>query len=256
MHVIELARRAQDGITEVSARFWVGVSQLGAGEVKAAETHALAMLSSAERLHDRYWLTTALWLSERPHLYQGDWDAAREFNQRALLESPSDTRLFATRMLLESECGNEVEAQAFLERLLDSLRLLTPEPRYEFGTAASLIAVAARITGNGKYLNIAESAAATVLSAETATPRISDLARVGLGMIAVLRGDAPGAMEQHSNLGSIAGSYFVGLSGDRILGLLAHTMGDFKQAVSHFEDCVAVCREAGYRPELAWACHD
>jgi DNA-binding NarL/FixJ family response regulator len=26
--------------------------------------------------------------------------------------------------------------------------------------------------------------------------------------------------------------------------------------MTHFEDAVAFCRNAGYRPELAWSCHD
>ncbi len=46
------------------------------------------------------------------------------------------------------------------------------------------------------------------------------------------------------------------LSIDRLLGLLAHTMGKLDQAGSHFEDALAFCRKAGYRPELAWTCCD
>ena len=43
---------------------------------------------------------------------------------------------------------------------------------------------------------------------------------------------------------------------DRLLGLLAHTMGSLHQATAHFEDSLAFCRKAGYRPELAWTCCD
>ena len=43
---------------------------------------------------------------------------------------------------------------------------------------------------------------------------------------------------------------------DRLLGLLAQTMGNMDQAMAHFEDALAFCRNAGYRPELAWACCD
>ncbi len=46
------------------------------------------------------------------------------------------------------------------------------------------------------------------------------------------------------------------ISADRILGLLAHTMGNLDQAATHFEDALAFCRKAGYRPELAWTCCD
>ncbi len=46
------------------------------------------------------------------------------------------------------------------------------------------------------------------------------------------------------------------MSGDRVLGLLAQTMGNIDQASGHFEDALAFCRRAGYRPELAWTCCD
>ena len=43
---------------------------------------------------------------------------------------------------------------------------------------------------------------------------------------------------------------------DRLLGLLAQTMGNLDQAAAHFDDGLAFCRKAGYRPELAWTCCD
>ena len=46
------------------------------------------------------------------------------------------------------------------------------------------------------------------------------------------------------------------LSVGRLLGLLAQTMGRLEDAVVHFEEALAFCRPAGYRPELAWSCHD
>jgi hypothetical protein len=39
---------------------------------------------------------------------------------------------------------------------------------------------------------------------------------------------------------------------DRILGLLAHTLGDLNTASQHFEDAVAYLQKSGNRPELAW----
>ena len=43
---------------------------------------------------------------------------------------------------------------------------------------------------------------------------------------------------------------------DRVLGLLANTMGEPVKAKEHFEDALTFCRKAGYRPELAWTCCD
>ncbi len=33
-------------------------------------------------------------------------------------------------------------------------------------------------------------------------------------------------------------------------------MGKLDQAAAHFEDALAFCRKAGFRPELAWTCCD
>ena len=43
---------------------------------------------------------------------------------------------------------------------------------------------------------------------------------------------------------------------DRLLGLLSQTLGDLDQAAAHFDDALAFCRKAGYRPELGWICCD
>ena len=38
--------------------------------------------------------------------------------------------------------------------------------------------------------------------------------------------------------------------------MLAYTSGDLDNALGHFEDAIAFCRKAGFRPELAWTCCD
>ena len=252
---IELARQAADQLSEVSTRFWVGIALLNTGQFNEAQRHVAAMLSTAESLRSRYWLATALWLNERSSSYEGNWQGAKDFNERGLSVSPSDTRLLGTRMLMEYEVGDDIQGRGYLERLVEALRLVPPGPRYDYASVALMLPVVARITGELDQLHIAESSAATVLSAESATPLISRFARVGLGLIAVLRGDVEAAREQYGSLGLAAGSNLF-VSGDRLLGLLAQTMGDLDQAVAHFEDALAFCRKAGYRSELAWSCCD
>ncbi len=76
-------------------------------------------------------------------------------------------------------------------------------------------------------------------------------------MLAVQRGDVAAAEEQYAALQLARGIMLWWLiSGDRLLGLLAQTMGKLDQAAAHFEDALAFCRKAGYRPELAWTCCD
>ena len=255
LRAINLARGAADQLSELSARHFVWVALQAIGDSKGAQLHSAAMLAMAERLRDRYWLSTALWLNARDAVYEGNWQAAKDFNDRGQLVSPSDTRLLGSRMLLEYETGNVFEGDRYLERIVEALSLVTPGPRYDYASAALTIPIVARITGALDKLHIAESAAAMVLSASSATPFVSRLARLGLGLTAVLRGDIEGAREQYVNL-RLAAGFYTFISGDRVLGLLAETMGDREAAAAHFENALTFCRKASYRPGLAWTCHD
>ena len=46
------------------------------------------------------------------------------------------------------------------------------------------------------------------------------------------------------------------MTSDRLLGLLARTLGDISGSASHFEDALQFCRNAGHRPDLASTCSD
>ena len=80
--------------------------------------------------------------------------------------------------------------------------------------------------------------------------------------MAVQRKDTTAASESYGALKPILGTMSPqcgtcpGLAVDRLLGLLSHTMGNLDQASTHFEEAVALCRKAGFRPELAWTCCD
>ena len=97
-----------------------------------------------------------------------------------------------------------------------------------------------------------------ILSSSTATPLLIRYARVGLALTATMRGDAATAAERYAALAPVSPFLLPGFSvaSDHALGLLAQTIGKFDQAMAHFEDALAFCRKAGYRPELAWSCCD
>jgi len=106
--------------------------------------------------------------------------------------------------------------------------------------------------------DVAEVAAQAVLSSSFATPLHTGWARVGLALMAVLRVDTATAWEQYTTMEPQRGA-MLGLTiiaSDRLLGLLAQTMGDLDQAVNDYEDALAFCHKAGYRPELSWTCCD
>jgi len=158
--------------------------------------------------------------------------------------------------MLEYEVGDFVQGKAYLEELLEIVRLTTPGPNTTYALTAVVIPMVARITGVVERLDIAESAADAVVSTPSATPFAAMLARAGLALMAVQRGDVAAAEEHYAALVSVPGVMVFYISTDRLLGLLAQTMGNLDEAMAHFEDALAFCRKAGYRPELAWTCCD
>ena len=254
LRVSEMPRLAADQFVGSEFQSLVAAAFWHLGDSKAAQPHAETLLASAEGLRDRYRLATALWFNSLLSACQGEWQAAKEFNERGLLVSPSDTRLLGTRMVMEFDLGDAIQGQAYLEEFLEVIGKLSPEPRLDHAFAALLIPITTRITGAVDQLHMAESAATTALAVST-NPLVTKFARLGLGLIAVLRGDVEAAKEQYVTLGSASGTY-LNISGDRILGLMAQTMGKLDQAMAHFEDALAFCRKAGNRPDLAWTCHD
>jgi len=188
----------------------------------------------------------------------GGWAAARDFHRRLIELTATDIRHLCRRALLEYETGNIDEGQQYLERILDVMPVTPTGPNSGYALPALTIPAIARIRGGMDHLNVADAAAKTVISASQVTPWIDSLARSGLALLAVLRQDREAAMEQYTALeprrGTLVAEGF--LTVDRLLGLLIHTTGNLDQASGHFEDALAFCRKAGYRPELAWSCCD
>ena len=79
-----------------------------------------------------------------------------------------------------------------------------------------------------------------------------------MALIAVQREDAGAAEELYGALEPQRGTafLFLPLALDRLLGLPAVTSGRVDTALAHFEDGLAFCERAGYRPEHAWTASD
>jgi tetratricopeptide (TPR) repeat protein len=258
LRALELARRVDDLRSEVTARNEAS-SALGClGDPEGARQHAAESLALAERLRDRFWLSSAFAELTNLSYYQGDWQAARDFSDRGLAVSATDTRNLGRRTLLEYQVGDFAQGEVYLERLLERMRLDPPGPTPQYAVSAAVIPTVARVTGDTSRLEVAEGAARTVLESPSITRRAAILSRTGLGLVAVLRGDIALAEEQYAFLEPERGTMLpTSISAtDRLLGLLAHTMGNLDKAVEHFEAALAFCRRAGYRPELAWTCCD
>ena len=203
----------------------------------------------AERLRDRNGMATAFYGSAQVAIYEGDWEAARNFSDQGLAVLSMDPRCLAPRMQLEFELGEFDQSEVYLERLLDAMRLTPPGPSLEYMLPALGIPLAARVTGADRHFEVAEAAADSVLTASNSSAYFLRGARAGLGFLAVQRGDSAAAADHYASLGSSRGTATgqFSLSFDRLLGLLAQTMGSPDLAAEHFEDALAFCRKGGYR---------
>ena len=184
---------------------------------------------------------------------RGDWQGARSFLDRGLAIEPSNRTLLASRALLEYEVGDFGRSEAYVKRLREASLII--------GISwASWIGPLVLLAGDLPHLDETSEEAEKIVSMGP-NLTIEVLARTTLASVAVLRGDDKRAAEQYEALlpqrNSMVAGWAIGvMAADRLLGLLAHTMSKPDESAAHFEDALAFCRKAGYRPELAWSLCD
>ncbi|MCH7736438.1 MAG: AAA family ATPase [Chloroflexi bacterium] len=255
LQAIGLTTGDETRFDELLSRFFITTSLLSMGNLEAARQHAsvlrdLAVMRSAPRLLASNGFAPILYLS----CLEGDWNAGLEHSDQGLKLSPLNVNLLFTRSLLEYETGNSGQGEIYLERSVEALQRAGPDRLATSGKVSMAIAAIARITGVPGRLELAESAANTVLSDRSVSPIYAINARAALALLSVHKGDLSVAEEQFACLQGHRGTMIWSVSSvDRLLGLLAQTVGNLDQAVVHFEEALTFCLGAGYRPELAWA---
>ena len=177
-------------------------------------------------------------------------------NDEGLDASPREPRQLSSRAIVEYQTGNFSEGATYLQRLLEITQITPPGPTLDRCLLSLSSGQIARISGATEGLEVARQAAETLISYPSANPLLSLFSRAGLAWMAVVLGDSSAAAELYPYLYRYGISILLGYSAPRLLGLLAHTMGDPDKATEHFEESLTYCREAGYRPELAWTCCD
>ena len=255
---IELAKTVDDPLGELLTHWGAVSAEMATGHLDAARKHVAEGMILAERLRDRHLVCGTLFRDANASRAAGDWQTARDSTDHGLAILPMDTRLLGGRVLLGFEVGEFKQGAVYLERYLETMRLTEPGPSTDYAFVAGIIPFVDRITGERRYQNIAAAAAETVLSSNNAMPLVAMWARFGLIMEAVNSGNVDPAAEQYALLKPFQGTLIsiYSSSADHLLGLLANTMGDTVQAMLHFQDALSFCGDAGYRPDLAWTCHD
>jgi tetratricopeptide (TPR) repeat protein len=235
---LELASHVDNPRAEMGVLQFAAMAEMATGDLEEARLHLDRMRELAERLRDRQYLLNAYGLSTVASNYSGDWEAARRFLSEGLAHSALGSTGLAPGMLLEFEVGDPVQGENYLESLVDAMRLSYPGPKPEYSLPAIGIPMVARLTGCTRHVEVAERAASVVLAATNSSTIISWQARAGLGFLAVQQEDATAAADHYASLATEQGtaSSFFSLAIDRLLGLLAQTMGSLDQATEHFEE--------------------
>ena len=255
---IELARTVDDPVGELLAHWAAFSAEVSTGHIDAARRHTSEGMVLAERLRDRQLVCGTLYRAANVARSEGDWQTARDLGDQGLELLPLDPRLLASSTLVEYELGEFERGASYLERPIEAMLNAEPGPTFEYGSVAGLIPLIERIAGGHDHPDSARSAAEAVLASKIALPLVSGWARVGLAFTAVDTGNEALAREQYDAFESQRGTFLstFSIAVDHLLGLTARTMGKPDQAMVHFEDALEFCREAGFRPEVAWTSYD
>ena len=259
LRVIEVAQAIDDPRLELNARLDAARVLNVQGDSDGARKQSSACLELAEKLRDSVRLALAHRINASLYRLLGETSRARAFSDRGLTMGPRDVTLLGERVLLEFEFGEWEQGESYLERLVETIPGGEAAPDIRLAGPAAILPYIARITGSFDHLDIAVAAAEKVLGSSNAEPIIADFARMGLGLVAVLQRNTTLAEAQYTQLTSaveLSGAGVGGMLCQRLMGLLAQTMGNLDQATIHYEACLAFCRKAGFRPELAWTCCD
>ena len=247
---IELAQQANDLFAEAQAHFYAAIGFIVLGDLVKAQRHADAGLQAAEKSRYRPRLSGALMACGWVAAAKGDWETQRDRSDLALELEPREARNLGARALLEHELGNLDEGDAYTQRLVAAIEGKERGDPVGVGYAAMTVPLIGYKLGMAYHKESARAAADVIFSSPTRLPLFEDLARMGLGLIAIVDGDGESAARQYDFLSPRRGICLV-ISSDRLLGLLARTMGRLDDAAGHFEDALSFCRKGGYGPELA-----
>jgi len=258
LRALGLARDADDPMGELTARFFAVLALRETGNPQEAERHASALLHVAERVKDRTRTALALHGNDSIHSYQGNWAAARSYSDMGLVCGSLTPVFHGMRAHFEYEIGDSAQGDINFRAFVEIIRGIPLGPGVLHAQAALVIPLVGRIIGRLDDADLARQAAEAVISSTNSTPVFAGMARAGLALLETLEGHTSEVRKHYENLKVWQGAtvHSVALSGDRMLGILAQSMGEMDRAMVHFEDAMTFRRKAGYRPELAWTCCD
>ncbi len=255
--VLKLARRIDDLYSETYARYRTAFVLTHTGCADQARLEVEANLAAAERLRDHGLLADALYVATLLAQLTGAWTEARAHSNRGLALAPQHLPLLHGRVRLEYETGHEKQGREYLQRLIEVDRRAGPYPLAGVFTAIALSQTAAW-SRNMSGSEAALSAIRDVLARASSFPNAVVTARMAQAFLCIRdprAGDPEAELEFLAPFESVVPTEWCVATG-RLLGLLARAAGQPRRAIARFEAALAFCRRSGFRPELAWTCHD
>ena len=176
---------------------------------------------------------------------EGEWRIAKihfRYCDENLTGQSGEWKLHAAWAMLENEVGHRAEARRRLKAVNIEGEYLDAE---RLSMAAFISASIGRTTENTRMLDAAERLGRETLGIGGADSNVEARARFALALVAVARGDQMSAREQYDALLPYRRIMTNGHPPvtDRVLGLLAQTLGRIIDAASHFEDALDFCRD-------------
>jgi tetratricopeptide (TPR) repeat protein len=247
----------RDSVLESTGRYVAAHAAYVAGSLEDTLEHAVSGLGIAERVRVRATEAGILWLRGAIAMNSGAWKEAASFLDRGQQASPSGGRLLLQRMLVELEQGRFAGASSYMDEIVEQARRDDGADKVMAAVTALAIPWTAYVTGDHGRLDEAKRAAQQAARGGGPVPVFLLESRIGAGLIAVMSGDRRAARSIYKELanGPQAGSWYW-RSVDRILGLLARTMGDLDRAAAHLRQATQTLEQAGWRVQLAWACSE
>jgi len=243
---IELTADIEEPQHRHRSLLWNSYAQTSLGRPEQAAIRAAEGLELAERFNDRMWFPRCLRALLIPYIAKGDWLSAEQICERF----PSGASI-PYKIYMDYQRGLSHSA-AELQSLQESAK--TIDGRVEL----LILGIIAHVSGGAELIDMAESSALLFKSLRSLRllPTSNSCLAGCLGFAAAYRQDVNAAKDLYPTLVSLPGQWFWLCSSDRLRGLLVRILGDLDKANNHFEEGLAFCRQAGYRPELAWTCCD
>ena len=255
--VRELAGRVDELHWHAYASYRAAYALVNTGRIEEANEQVQDNLAAAERLRDRGLLADALYVKALLALLRGEWEEARAQSDRGLALAASHLPLLHVRTLVEYKRATTLSAGSTCNA--SSTPIATQNPiRSQASSRRWRCRRSPTVTNGMTDTEPAIAAARAVLAKPSAARNAVINVRLGHALLSVLDADID---ECETDLEALAPFESVmptqsGLVTARVLGLLAHAVGQKRRAWNHFEQALAFCGASGFKSELAWTCHD